>query len=344
MNLTPYLEDIERRISPEDESAILDSWRKFSFGEIPLGKRFEPPRRKIRESKLDWKHININDAIEDDELMILSQLEICHHALLKGGNTPLTMRPNYGVGIIASMYGAEKFVMPYSLDTLPNVRALKGGSDAVKEILTASPPSLSNGFGARVFSVADRFAHIRSKYPKIAAFVRFDNPDTQGPIDNCELIWGSELFYAFYDEPDLLKALLSHVSDTIASVILKFRKYIPFDGMTGYFGRLSKGGIILRNDSAMNLSPEFYREFCRPYDEKVLERLGGGAVHFCGKGDHFINLLSETKFLYSVDISQPHLNDMARVFSAIPDKNINLYIPHGDYELNGHRLNRIFIG
>lgn len=342
LDLTPYLEDIERRIDEREEAAIDEAWKRFAEGGAEAGASFDPPMRTPRASSLEWKHVNNNDAIADEDLMILSQLERCHVALSNPGNTLMMMRPNYGVGIIASLFGAEKFIMPYEMDTLPNVRALKGGEDAIRRLLDAPPPALTEGYGEHVFSVGERFAEIRSRYPKIGRFVRFENPDGQGPIDNCELLWGSDMFYAIYDEPELLHGLLDRVTDTLLRFVRKWQTIIPNeDGLTSYFGRLGRGGIVIRNDSAMNLSPEAFSEFIQPYDSRLLKELNGGVVHFCGRGDHFIELLARTPGLSAVDMSQPHLNDMEKILSALPDQGINLFVPKGDYSMEGHTLHRI---
>jgi uroporphyrinogen-III decarboxylase len=74
----------------------------------------------------------------------------------------------------------------------------------------------------------------------------------------------------------------------------------------------------------MNLSPEFYEEFAMPYDAKLLEHFGGGAMHFCGRGDHYIELLCSQPKLYSVNLSQPHLNDMEKIYRNTVDKGVKL--------------------
>lgn len=342
VDLTPYLEDIERRIDESEESAIYEAWKAFALGQAPQGESFQPPVRTPSKAGVEWKHININDAIADEDLMILSQLENCHRALSNPTSTPMIMRANYGVGIISSMFGARKFIMPYEMDTLPNVYALEGGEEAIQRLLDAPLPTLMEGYGGHVFSIGERFAEICGKYPKIGQFIRIDHPDAQGPIDNCELLWGSDMFYVFYDDPDLLHALLERVTDTVRRFIEKWRAIIPNkDGLVSYFGRLGRGGIVIRNDSAMNLSPELFREFIQPYDTKLLQALGGGVVHFCGTGDHFVELLAKTPLLSAVDLSQPHLNNMDKVLSALPDQGINLFCPRGDYSLEGHVKHRI---
>ena len=61
-----------------------------------------------------------------------------------------------------------------------------------------------------------------------------------------------------------------------------------------------------------------------PYDQRLLDEFGGGAIHFCGKGDQFINPLSTLQGLHAVNVSQPELNNMEKVFQHTVDKGINL--------------------
>jgi len=68
-----------------------------------------------------------------------------------------------------------------------------------------------------------------------------------------------------------------------------------------------------------------YVEFIRDHDQRVIREFGGmGAVHYCGRGDHFIEALSEVEGLTAVNLSQPHLNDMDRIFANTVDKGIKL--------------------
>lgn len=344
MNLIPYLDDIERRLDEKTETAIYEAWRAFAMGEYNGEETFEAPRRTPSEASVTWKHVNVNDALADEDLMILSQLERCHVVLSTPSDALMIMRANYGVGNIASMFGAKKFIMPYEMDTLPNVYAIEGGADGIRRLLDAPQPDLHSGNCDQIWSVAERFVRIREKYPKIAQFVRIDNPDGQGPMDNCELLWGSDIFYAFYDEPELIHALLRRVTDTVRDFVEQWMKILPnTDGLASYFGRLGRGKIVLRDDSAMNLSPEIFDEFIAPYNGELLEYFGGGIVHFCGRGEHFADRLAKVKGLTCVDMSQPHLNNMDKIFTALPDQGINIFCPAGDFSVEGHEKRRMNI-
>ena len=81
---------------------------------------------------------------------------------------------------------------------------------------------------------------------------------------------------------------------------------------------------MVRDDSAMNLSPDMFNEFVRPYDQRLLDELGGGAAHFCGRGDHFIASMSELNGLHAIHMSQPELNDVEPIYVHTVDKGIKL--------------------
>jgi hypothetical protein len=74
----------------------------------------------------------------------------------------------------------------------------------------------------------------------------------------------------------------------------------------------------------MNFSPAMYDEFIKPYDQVLHDEFGGGAMHFCGRGDHFINSASGIKDLYAVNLTQPQYNDMEIIFRNTVDKGIKL--------------------
>jgi hypothetical protein len=81
---------------------------------------------------------------------------------------------------------------------------------------------------------------------------------------------------------------------------------------------------MLRDDSAMNLSPAMFAEFIRPYDQRLLDHFGGGAIHYCGRGDHYLPLVAEMPGVTAINLSQPECNDMERVFEFTVDRGLNI--------------------
>ena len=322
--LKQYLDDLERRIDPAAEDQLFQEWTQFLDGVHPNG-IFSPRRPQSVAPGIDWPDININDALDDFELMALQQFKTCSDMLAAGTGDILAVRCNYGTGIIPSLFGAELFVMPRETNTLPTNRPLEGGADAMKALLDRGIPDLTNGLGGNVFEMAWRFQEMMRPYPKIQQHVHLYHPDTQGPLDICELLWGSSLFLALVDVPDLVKNVLDLITQTYIRFMREWVQCIPCDTTYNvHWSLLHKGSIMLRDDSAMNLSLNMFKKFIEPYDQKLLDEFGGGAIHFCGKGDHYIPRIPEMPGVYAVNMSQPEYNNMEKIFTHTVDKGIKL--------------------
>lgn len=340
--LRPYLDDLETRIDPAEEEAILHSWKSFSDGTLH-GSDFTRgiTRRVPHAPRIEWPSPSINQALDSVETMVISQLKACSDILASDSNRLMWMRANYGVGILPTLFGCPIFLMDEAHNCLPNVTSLPDPERAIPALVQSPLPSFENGWGRQVFQVAEYFALIREQYPNIAKYVRIDHPDCQGPIDLCELAWGSDIFLAFYDDEDLVHQLMDWMTNLFSAFLTKWFEVIPnMDAYHSYFGRLHKGLLTIRNDSAMNLSPQLYQEFIFPRDQRILNHFGGGMIHFCGTGGHFLPLMGKTENLFAIDLSQPHLNDMELAMACTIDQDINLHTYPGSFlDTLGQRQN-----
>lgn len=319
MKLSDYtislLEDIERRIDPESEENYMSGWRRFWYGEHD-GLVFSPCRDKVSSPGIEFKPIHINDALHDRELMLDMQLQDLS-ARLGSKAASLGIRANYGTGIMPSLFGAEIFEMPRETGNLPTTRSLND-SDKIREILECGLPDLNGGYGADVFAFGEMCAEIFEKYPKIKKYVQVYHPDLQGTLDVAELLWGGEMFYEMYDDPDFVHGILRLITDTYRAFMKKWYMFIPkYGDITVHWGSVIRGPLLLRLDSGINLSPEFCREFSFPYDRELLDYFGGGCMHFCGRGSHYIDDLCAIDSLYGINLSQPEMNDMDRIMNAV---------------------------
>ena len=321
--LNSCLEDLEARIDEQQEEELLAAWQKFVADECDTD-YFVSPRRRACQSRTVWPEVAVNQAIDDVEAMLLGQLGGCSQALANGGDLLLNVRANYGTGILPSLFGCELFMMDTELNTLPTVKPL-GSLEAVKAVVDAGPPDIHNALGGRTLEAGERFMEAMGRYPKIARYVSLYHPDLQGPINVAELIWGSDIFLAYYDEPDLLRGLLEVITQTYRQFLRAWYDMAERPGETSvHWGLLHGGAIVLRNDSLMNLSPDTYTEFVQPYDQRLLDEFGGGAVHFCGRGDHYIELMSRMRGLTAINLTQPEYNDMETIFRHTVDKGIKI--------------------
>ncbi len=346
-----HLEDLERRIDPEVEERLMAEWVAFADGDFK-GDIFSPRRACQAPPSVAWPHVMVNEALDSYEMMALQQLSACSQALAEGTGAVMAVRCNYGTGIIPTLFGAELFVMERETDTLPTVVPLGGlestnldaslgqadrtkAARAVKRLLDRGVPDLNQGLGARVFEMAERYQRWFEPYPKIRRYVHVYHPDLQGPMDICELLWGSSLFLALIEAPDLVLQLLDLVTETYIAFMNAWLEQVPETHVsatqvpvdtdhTVHWAMLHKGHIMLRDDSAMNLSPRMFERFIKPYDSRLLETFGGGALHFCGRGDHYIASASEMPGLTTINLSQPEYNDMDVIFDHTVDKGINI--------------------
>ena len=319
MKLSQYtldlLNDIENRIIPSVEDDFINQWQNFWDGKTN-DIIFRPVRKIVSEPSIEIKNININDAIQDYELMLDMQLADVSKAL-SNTDKALCMRANYGTGILSSLLGAELFEMPRSQNTLPTTKAFND-TDAIREIVEKGMPDINTALGAKVFAFGEMCLEIFRNYPKITKYVFMCHPDTQGPLDIAELLWGGEMFYEMYDNPDIVHALMQLITNTYIAVLDRwFEMYPNKEDLNVHWGWFIRGGICLRNDSAVNLAPEQYSEFALEYDQHLFNYYKGGLMHYCGKGDHFAGVAAANTNATAINLSEPHRNDMNKIFEGV---------------------------
>jgi len=323
VNVESYLEDLENQISPEVEDQLQAEWEAFTEGHFN-GDIFSPKRAATSPAGIEWPEVTVNRAQLDLDTMLLQQYGACSRQLADGDGGLMAVRANYGTGIVPTLFGAELFVMEESLNTLQTCTPL--GAAAMPGLLERGIPDMRAGLGTAVLATGKRFAEIASQYPKIGKCVHIYHPDMQGPMDICELLWGSEMFLDLIDKPDRVHQILTLLTDTYVRFMREWDAVVGTNGKDWavHWSLMHKGKLMLRTDSGMNLSPETYDEFIRPYDQRLLDELGGGAVHFCGRGSHYIATACGMNAMYAINLSQPHLNEMETIYRNTVDKGIKL--------------------
>lgn len=336
-----YLDDLERRLAPEVEDDLWQQWETFTAGQY-MGDIFSPQRIRPAPTDLAWPRILVNEALGSYEKMALQQLGACSRALGEGSGDLLTVRSNYGTGILPTMFGAELYLMDPEIDTLPTAIPLGGiasmhledslrsvddskAATAVKELLDQGIPDMHVALGGKVLEMADYYQEMFTPYPKIQHYVHLYHPDLQGPMDVCEVLWGSSMFVALVEAPEFVTQLLELITDTYTRYMHTWTRVVPLEGETSvHWSMMQTGNIMIRDDSAMNLSPRMFRKFIAPYDGRLLKEFGGGAIHFCGRGDHYIAQAADLEGMATINMSQPEYNDMDKIFDHTVDKGINI--------------------
>ncbi|MBT3379506.1 MAG: hypothetical protein HN742_42695 [Lentisphaerae bacterium] len=320
--LKRYIEDLESRIDASVEGQLVADWQAFVSGDFK-GDIFSPSRVARSSPSLDWPQVRVNEALEDHERMALQQLAGCSGILSGGSGNLLAVRCNYGSSILPSLFGVELFIMDDATNTLPTTCPIADGEDGIRRLIDAGVPEFNAGFGGRALEMGRRFVELFADYPGLHEHVTIYHPDLQGPMDVCEVVWGSSLFLALFDNPELVKSLLDLVTQTYIAFMREWQTIVPHTGDTAvHWSMMHPGCVMLRDDSAMNLSPDMFDEFILPYNQRILEAFGGGADHFCGRGDHYIDRLTSIPGVRAINLSQPDWNDMDKIFDATVERDV----------------------
>ena len=137
-------------------------------------------------------------AFTDPEKMLYNELISSFSSIVNSVKLkdffPLHIRSNHGIGILASMFGANVTIMG---DSMPWVESLKSEM-SIKEAAENGVPDFKSGLGEKVIGTCQYYREKLSGYPKCREAIRISQPDLQGPFDIAHLLIGTEIYYMLY--------------------------------------------------------------------------------------------------------------------------------------------------
>ncbi len=327
INIKQYLEDLENRLDEKEEEELLKSWYVFADQKLENQSYFDP-KRNPKPSKLEWPDICFNETYDDYDKMIYKQLLRCNDQLTKGGGELLVFRSSFGVGLIPSMFGCEIKLLPDEQNSLPTPLPLSMEQviAVIEDYKAGKKPDIRSGLGQKTFDAANHLKVLLKDYPKLQKYLYIYTPDTEGPCSLSDEIVGTEIYTMFYEDEEIAADIIEIITDTFIRYVKEWKKEFPSidENHSIDWGLLHQGGILIREDSATNISPAMYEEFYMESDQKIFDAFGGGILHFCGKGDHLTEPFSRLRGLKAINMSQPNWNDMEKVYHNIIDNNIEI--------------------
>lgn len=315
-NLHRFLHDLEDRIDETAEAQLRNNWISFADGEWKES-FFRANREEKVPSRIDWPVVMINDALADPETMIYSELCRMNRQLADGGPELLSYRSNYGSILLPELLGAAVVQMPYGQNSLPGCRNLPDAEAAMRSFrMSQRRPQPDTGYSRMAFETAALFQTMLAQYPKLNRFCGIYMADTEGPCGIMEMLFGSDFYYLFSDDPELIHLSMEIITDEFLLFSRAWHEaFPPFDETHRMdWGWLHRGHTLIREDTATNISRAMYDEFVFPYDARIMRELGGGAIHFCGKGDHLMPSFDQLPGFFALNLSQPEMNDMSMVY------------------------------
>ena len=260
----------------------------------------------------------VNELLRNNRSSIFHQVDFQDDA-------PLCLRPNIGCTLITSMLGAQVKVVD---NAMPWVLPLDDKT-ALMAVADGPLPPFDDGLLPRVIEQYDYFHSMLEDYPNCQTAIQVVLPDLQGPFNNVEMLWGSSIYLAFYDDNDraLMLGLLSIVTDLTLAVYERLEREAPNNIGCDYqyqHTTAQKGRLMLRNDSSTNMSPLHYEEFIRPFDARIADAIGCIGIHSCGNVERLFAMWSSMRGVQCLDVGQPEKNDLDALYAIAAETHIPL--------------------
>jgi len=233
-----------------------------------------------------------------------------------GDDLPLTIRANFGTVIIASLFGGR---VEQVEENPPWARPFES-LDAFRAALERDPLDFTRGWCPRVEERYGFYRETLSAYPRLSGLIRLCLPDLQGPLDNVELLRGSDVFVDLYQAPDRTDEALERAALAQVGFARHLQPTVS-DGdgrnpeICHQHGVALPGRILIRNDTPIMMSAEMYERQIAPHDERVLREMGGGGLHACGRFEHLCPPFLELESSTCIDFGQPEMNDIDAVYA-----------------------------
>ncbi|MDD4841826.1 MAG: hypothetical protein WC199_05280 [Dysgonamonadaceae bacterium] len=262
-----------------------------------------------------------NTAMLYNQLINAWDLHCVDHDLLKD-DLPFTVRPNWGTVTVASLFG---FVPEQRDDQTPWIR--RGETPYELDSVFDANFDIKDGLWVKkIIKTYEYYHEVLSRYPELKDVMIITLPDLQGPFDTLEQIMGESLFLEMIDRPDVVRNALIRVAEVQIDCMRLFETYCtePEPGFSHQHGTCIRGNILIRNDSAVMISPELYAETVSAADSMILQEAHGGAVHSCGKIDHVIDQIISLPNVVGIDFGQSYMNDVQIIYQKAKIREIPL--------------------
>lgn len=233
-------------------------------------------------------------ASKDYELSLALQLGGLQASMEYKSDIPNFLEPWYGIGVVASAFGVNYIWNPNQAP------AIQPPFSTVDEAL-AYPviPIAETEIGRNVLAMTHYFLD------KTAGRIPISLTDVQSPLNIASYLVDTNAFYmALYDEPELLKKLLSKI---VHLAVEFYQKLVDLMGDTiawpghGFASSRVFKSFGFSDDVMVMLSPEMYVEFEVPFINRLTQPFGGAAFHSCGNWADRISAVQKIENLKFVD-------------------------------------------
>jgi len=259
----------------------------------------------------NFPRYNLKEQFYNKDKMFIENLWQLIAQSRGNSDAQLSMRVNFGTGFIPSIFGLEQIVFE---DKMPWL----GRHLSKEEVTNFEFPEDIKDRGLMPMAI-EYIEYFKEEMENKAHIFL---PDTQGPFDIAHLLRGEEIFTDIYDDPDFVHRLMKLSTKAYIGVTEILKKAIGEEFDKGYHNALymGKGGVRICEDSVTLLSPELIKEFVLPYTKEALKPFGGGWIHWCGNGNHILDLFLELEEVKGFNFGNPEMYDYNEVMRKVIEK------------------------
>ncbi len=260
---------------------------------------------KIQEEKIPL--FNNKEIHYDSKKMLLSGLRETLAVVNAKAEAVPSVRANMGCGIFPTLLGVTQMLfddkMPWVIEHL--------SKDTLKR-MSPEDIKISDEFKIGL----DHMAYMAEMLEGTGCMIF--PMDLQGAYDTAHIVYGDQIFYDMYDDPEFVHHLLELSCEAIFIGMEECLKIIPgSDEKIAHYNSLviprEKGGIKISEDTPTLLSKSQIDEFVVPYMRKILEHFGGGYIHYCGKNPNLFEAVMNEPFALGINFGNPEMHDMEYV-------------------------------
>jgi hypothetical protein len=245
-----------------------------------------------RDSLVDipWR-----ERMNDPSRMFEAEMQGVRYHLETGDDSLPTCRVEFGTGLMASVFGVEMLVTDSGCPFASHDTVVKSIAD-LKPVEEIDP--MKEGELGHLY---EHMAYFKKHLP---AGVHLSQADLQGPWNTAHLIRGNDIFTDVYDYPELVEAILDHVTRAMQKVVQPMKEFLgePTDAYYLH-GAKSRGGGRICNCTTDMISPGFYRENILKFDGRFLDSIDGGFVHICGNNSGIVTVFNDIQSLTGLEFN-----------------------------------------
>ncbi|MHB1485127.1 MAG: uroporphyrinogen decarboxylase family protein [Saccharofermentanales bacterium] len=237
--------------------------------------------------------------VDDPEYDITRQLRIVEQNIefLTAGdgfcNIPMINMLHFGTGPLATAFGAK------NVHNEGQMASVEPAVFTPEEVLKLKKPDLrKDGMCPQILERIEFYNEMtQGKIPVLTC-------DTSSPWNIATQIWNiTDMMEAIYTSPEVVHWFLDLVTECIIEFV-----HIQMERITrnycsyGFVGDIwQPHGWHLCNDTIVMVSPQQYREFYQPYDERIAREFGGIRYHCCMNHDFQLENMANTKGFMGFD-------------------------------------------